>query len=1039
MTSLRMRFNTVGRIWTLAVSAAFIGLLHGSAASSADAPVSYSRDIRPILSNHCYACHGPDEKKREADLRLDVREIAIESAIVPGKADESELLARVTSDDADERMPPASSKKPALTPEQVDLLKRWIDQGANFDRHWAYVTPTRPNVPDVKNGQWPLNPLDRFIAAEHERRGYTPAPEADRRTLIRRLSFDLIGLPPTPEEIDQFVNDDSPGAYERLVDRLLQSKHFGERMAMYWLDVVRYADTNGIHGDNHRDHDLYRDYVIKTFNENKPYDQFTIEQLAGDLFPDATNEQKIASGYNRLNMTTREGGAQAKEYLAKYSADRVRNTSVAFLGSTMGCCECHNHKFDPFTTEDFYSFAAFFADVQETAVGEQKPINLPVFDQTDRTAEIDAEIAKLQKVLDTPTPELDAAQAEWEKTVAAASEKPRWTLLRTTERKSAGGAELALMTDHSILAKGNSPDKDTYSITVQTRLKGITAFRLEVMPYNTLPKQGPGRAGNGNFVLTEFTVEEVDAEGKAHAVELQNPTATFEQKAGGNANPYGFWSIAGAVDADQKGANFGWAIIEEVGKPNNAVFETKEDFGDGEDRTLVFKMHHNYGGQHTIGRFRLAATTDPRPIKALRREGPPDEILDLVAIAPNKRTAEQQQELSAFYRGIAPQLNALRQQIEALEQEKSALASKSMRPILVAMSGNPRTIRVLPRGNWLDDSGPVVEPAAPGFLNPLEVKDRRASRMDLARWIVEPENPLTSRVFVNRLWKLMFGQGLCRSLDDFGAQGTVPSHPELLDWLAVEFIESGWDVKRMLKLMVMSRTYRQSSLATAELRERDPQNIWLARQNRFRLDAEMVRDNALAISGLLVRTISGPSVKPYQPPGYWSHLNFPKREWPNGKGNDLYRRGLYTYWCRTFLHPSLLAFDAPTREESCVQRPRSNTPLQALVLLNDPTYVEAARVFAAQIMREGGGAEKERLDFAYKQALGRPPKPAEVAILSGLLQKHLTQYADDPSAAAEVLKNGDFAAPADLNATELAAWTSVARAILNLHETIARY
>ena len=579
-----------------------------------------------------------------------------------------------------------------------------------------------------------------------------PSPDADPHTLLRRLRFDLTGLPPSLEETDAFAADHSPAAYERAVDRLLASPQFGERMAMYWLDVVRYADSGGYHSDNERSVWLFRDYVVQAFNDNRPFDRFTIEQLAGDLLPGAAREQKIASGYNRLLQTTEEGGAQAKEYTAKYAADRVRNTAAAWLGSTMACCQCHDHKYDPFTMKDFYSFGAFFADVREEPISRQEQTPMPTPEQEARLKQLDAEIALLAK---------------------------------------------------------------------------------------------------------------------------QKPAA---------------------------------------------------------------------------------------------------------------------------------------KKVEELKRQKAQLQAE-IPTTLITQAVPPRTMRILPRGNWQDDSGPVVEPAIPEFLGKIDVKDRRATRLDLARWMVSRENPLVARVLVNRLWMLLFGQGLVRTCGDLGTQGALPSHPELLDWLAVELIDSGWNVKHVMKLMVMSRTYQQTSRSNPDLDRRDPTNTWLARQGRFRLDAEMVRDNALAVSGLLSPRIGGPTVKPYQPAGYWDFLNFPKRQWQDDHGESQYRRGLYTFWQRTFLHPSLLAFDASTREECTVDRPRSNTPLQALALLNDPTYVEASKVFAGRIVREGGRTEAERLRYAYRRAIQREPTAAEAELLTRLYRQHLAQYQADRAAAAALLKVGDAQPP----------------------------
>lgn len=809
-------------------------------ARAAEPQVDYRRDIQPILANRCYACHGPDGAKRQADLRLDVRKVAVRDAIVPGKASESPLVERISSRDPGERMPPPNSKLPPLSAHEVDLIRRWIDQGAKFEAHWAYVKPVRPPVPDVKDTAWPLGPIDRFILRTLEQQGLAPSREADRRTLIRRLSFDLVGLPPKPEEVEAFAADQSPGAYEKLVDRLLASPHYGERMAVYWLDVVRCADTGGYHSDNHRDVWMFRDYVIQAFNANKPFDRFTLEQLAGDLLPQATQERKVASGYNRLLMTTEEGGAQPKEYTAKYAADRARNTASAWLGATMGCAECHDHKYDPYKTRDFYSFEAFFADVKESAVARQPQTLLPTPEQAGKLAALERELAPLRKTVETQTPELDAAQAEWEKVL-----KP-----------------------------------------------------------------------------------------------------------------------------------------EEKGKL-------------------------------------------------------PKEVAAVLDVKLNQRNDEQKRTLSSHFRGLAPQLKPSRERLAELQRKKEEF-EKAVPSTLITETVPPRVVRLLPRGNWMDDSRAIVEPAIPAFLGKLETGARRATRADLAQWLVSRDNPMVARVFVNRLWKLVFGQGIVKTLDDCGTQGALPTHPELLDWLAIEFMDSGWNVKHLLKLMVMSRTYRQVSEAASELHERDPGNQWLARQGVFRLDAEFIRDNALAISGLLSPKIGGPSVKPYQPAGYWDYLNFPKRDYVEDRGEDQYRRGLYTYWQRTFLHPSLLAFDAPTREECTAERARSNTPLQALVLLNDPTYVEAARVFAQRVACDGGSTLEDRLRFAFRQALNRAPRPDEVRVLNGLYEEHFCQYTADEKAAWEVIQVGQSKAPSEISPAELAAWTSITRVLLNLHETITR-
>lgn len=1014
--------------------------------------VEFNRDVRPILSDNCYFCHGPDKNKREADLRLDTQEglahIADDGPVlVAGKPDESLLVRRILAADDGERMPPADSGK-KLTDRDVALLRRWIEQGAKWEGHWSFQPVERPTPPDAKEpratGEEPFarNPIDAFVLAEVARHGLTPSAEADRRTLIRRLSLDLVGLPPTPEEVDAFVADADPLAYERLVDRLLDSPHFGERLAMWWLDLVRYADSVGYHGDQAVSVYPYREYVIASFNANKRFDQFTIEQLAGDLLKNATLEQKVAAGYNRLGMMSAEGGVQPKEYLAKYIAERVRNASGVWMGTTLGCAECHNHKYDPFTTRDFYRFEAFFADIQEQGLysgahesGEWgTSIRVPTLEQTVEIARLDAKLADLRSKLGSPTAELEAAQRAWE-----ANHKPlAWHVLRPAKLASQAGATLTLRDDGSILVSGNLGATDTYTLSIDNPPAGVTALKLEVLADEALPAKGPGRASNGNFVLSEFVVEQrPSGESAPQPIPLAAATASFAQDGFGALQSDGTFALSAAIDGDATGRNQGWAVMPKFAQPHEAVFETKSDIAGGEGQTLVVKLAQNFepAGQHTIGRFRLSAASTPRPVRV--GGGIPADVAAILATPSGSRSAEQRDALAKFYRSIAPALEPVRAEIKATEAARQTL-EKQLPVTLATVSVEPRMIRVLPRGNWMDDSGEAVTPAVPSFLPQPPAKEGRLTRLDLARWLVARENPLTARVTVNRLWKLYFGAGLSRKLDDVGAQGEWPTHPELLDWLASEFVDSGWDIKRTIKLIVTSGTYRQSSAASAQLREADPYNHFLARQSRFRLDAELVRDNALAVSGLLAKKLGGPSVKPYQPPGYWAYLNFPQREWQNGRGDELYRRGLYVHWQRQYLHPALLAFDAPSREECAADRPRSNTPLQSLVLLNDPSYVEAARALAEAMMRRDGDAPGARLDWAFRRASGRNIRDAETKILLALYEKHLAEYRADEAAAKALLSLGAKPAPTDLDRAELAAWTSVARAILNLHETITR-
>ncbi len=849
----------------------------------ASEPLRFNRDIRSILADKCFACHGPDAKTVEGDLRLDLRENAIESAaIVPGNPDESKLVQRVFSTDADELMPPTKAHKP-LTDRERQRLREWIDEGAEYEAHWAYT----PVLGNETNDPTKSTAIDRFISRRLVAAGVEPTPPADKVTLIRRLCLDLTGLTPTLAEVDAFVNDNSADSYEKLVDRLLDSSRYGERMAIYWLDLVRYADTVGYHGDQNVSQSPFRDYVIDAFNSNMPYDRFVREQLAGDLLPDATLMQRVASGYNRLNQTTEEGGSQAKEYLAIYFADRVRNVSQVFMGATLGCAQCHDHKYDPYTTRDFYSLGAFFADLEELGVysgrnrepmirvpSEQQQLQLDAAEQSH--AELNCKYLSLRE-------KLLAAQAGWEAAMIA-----RMAEVRETESE---------WVDDVGLAEGS-----------------------EV---------------NG-MALTQF---------------------------GGLA----YWDKAD------------WTTSEIQ-----------------------------------------------------------QEVADALLIDPAQRNETQSEAVQDYFLANAVALEELKQQLADSDLERKRI-EESAPLTVVSKSVPPREIRVLPRGDWMNDSGEIVGPAIPAFLGKLETEGRRPTRLDLANWLCTPDNPLTSRTLVNRLWSLLFGRGICSSVDDLGGQGSFPSYPDLLDWLAADFVESGWDIKHMLRTIVNSDAYKRSSKPTPTLRSNDPYNDLFARQGRFRIDAEMVRDAALLVSGLLAEKVGGPSVHPYQPVDYYAQLNFPKRTYVADTGFNQYRRGVYTHWQRTFLHPMLKAFDAPSREECTASRSRSNTPLQALALLNDPTFVEAARVFAARIMTEGGSGTQQRIEWAYRSVVSRNPEAAIAGELEQLFNQHRAHYREHVQESQKLIREGTAPVNESLDAAELAAWTSVARVILNLHESIMRY
>ncbi|MCC6793724.1 MAG: DUF1553 domain-containing protein [Candidatus Hydrogenedentes bacterium] len=1014
----------------------------GAAAPDPNAPkkvasLTYNRFIHPILADNCFTCHGPDKNARKGDLRLDVREAALEThegraAIVPGNSGASELVRRITSSKADDLMPPTNSGH-ALKPEQIAALTKWIDDGAEYEPHWSYLPVVRPEVPSTSSDAWSKNPVDRFVLANLDVHGLKPSPEADRITLIRRASLDLIGLPPTPDEVDAFVNDTAPDAYEKLIDRLLASPQYGERMAVSWLDWVRYADTNGYHGDEPRIVWPYRDYVIKAFNENMPFDRFTIEQLAGDLLPNATREQKIASGYNRLNQLTAEGGAQAAEYVQKYMADRIRTTTSVWMGSTFGCAECHDHKFDPTTMKDFYSLGAFFADVNEkgvyTAGGPWDPtLPLPDEAQAAEQSTLESSIASLEQSLDTPTDALAAAQQAWEAAHRAelAAAYNDWTMLLPESVTAEGGATPTAGNDLIVTVSGADPATNVYNVTLPVNQPAITGLRLELF---THPKSGKlSRAGgNGNIILSGFDVALTSAPDQV--IPIASAQADYEQPN---------YPIAAALDADPK---TGWAVSghEVKGINHFALFTFAQPIAGGPGTKLIVRLkQESEFPNHTILKFRLSATTVATP-KLVSTASANATISAILLKDASARTVEDNTELAKHYRSIAPELEATRAELKA-KQDRLAALNKEIPTMLVANSISPREVKILPRGNFLDTSGDVVQPATPHYLPQLQITDRRANRLDLAQWLVSRENPVTARTTVNRFWEMYFGSGLSKVLDDLGARGEWPVNADTLDWLSAEFMDSGWDVKHIVRLMVTSATYRQSSSVTTDLNATDPFNRLYARQSTYRLAAEEVRDSALRIAGLLSPKLGGRTVFPYQPDGYYADCNTfsePAR-WLTSPGEDQYRRGLYTFWKRSFLHPSMLAFDAPTREECTAERVISNTPLQALALLNDPSYVEASRVFAEHIMKDGGATPESRIQFAFRRALSRNASADEIAVLTALCKKHYDEFSKEPDMAKQAISVGQAPVPAEVNVAELAAWTSVARTILNLHETITR-
>jgi hypothetical protein len=1005
-----------------------------STAFAADAPVpakiEFNRDVRPILSDNCFYCHGPDKNHRKAKLRLDIREEALaKEAFVPGKADESELIKRIVlAADDDDLMPPKDSNK-KLSARDKEVLKKWIAQGANYQLHWAYEKPVKAAIPAGKNG------VDVLVQKRLSEIGLKPSPEADKRALIRRLYFDLIGLPPTPEQVKAFENDKSPDAYAKLVDSLFKNPHYGERMAINWLDQVRFADTIGYHSDNPHNVWPYRDYVIKSFNTNKRFDRFTLEQIAGDLLPDANQESRVGSAFNRLLLTTEEGGAQAKDYEQRMLTDRVRAVGNAWLGQTTGCCQCHDHKFDPLTQRDFYSMGAFFADIKEPILGRREP-GMVVLDAEGekKQADIAKRLAAAKSEFDKPMPELAAAQSEWEKKSREAIESNgAWQMVKPVSAASLKkNIDFKLGKDgiaRGVIDKKRNERKqndgtDSYMITAKLP-QGTTGLRLDALK-EKLP--GVGLSSNGNFVLSEVTLVSGAKKRKAAPIKIASATATYQQ---------GNFPAANAIDGIANKKDNGWGVLGGTGADQSLYLELTEPIAEA-DETVTLTLMFGWGDNHEIANLRLNSTTATKPIRAPGTSLPDKEIADILKLDAAKRTAPQKQKLASAYKQVAPQLASLRTKLATIEKEKADFEANAPKCIVSVSDTNKRTVRILPRGNWMDESGQVVKASLPGYLPKPTIEGRDLTRLDLAQWLVSKDNPLTARTVMNRLWAQLFGTGISKVLSDLGAQGEPPVNGPLLDWLACEFMDSGWDYQHMVKLIVTSATYKQVSTATKELVAADPYNRECARQSPFRLDAELVRDNALAISGLLVQKIGGPSVKPYQPAKYWDNLNFPAREWENDSGEGLYRRGLYTWWQRSFTHPSMLAFDAPSREECTSERNRSNIPQQALVLLNDPTYVEAARVFAARILSECKGDAKQRITWAWQQALQRDPSADELKTITSLVQKHLADYTKDAAAADELLKTGAAPVAKDLNKSELAAWTHVARVLLNLHETITR-
>jgi hypothetical protein len=1176
--------------------------------------IDFNRDIRAILSDNCFTCHGPDDKERKAKLRFDIKEEALkpaksgDHAIVPGDVAKSTLITRLVTKDPDEVMPPPKTGK-KLSAQQIELFKRWIQEGAKFEGHWAFAKPERPAPPPVKNAKWPRSDIDRFILARLEKEGLKPSSEADRATLLRRVTLDLTGLPPTLAEVDAFLADRSADAYEKVVGRLLGSPRYGEHMAKYWLDAARYADSHGYHIDSERSMWKWRDWVVEAFNQNKPYDQFTIEQLAGDLLPDPTADQKVGSGYVRANMSTGEGGAIEAEYQCKYTFDRVETTGTMWLGLTLTCARCHTHKYDPITQREYYGLYSFFNSLNESVMDGNKPnpdpfMRLPTPEQARRQLELKKLVADGQGKIDAPAPALDTAQAAWETKWHDKLSKG-WTTLQPVSVVStvSNGPTFKTLEDQSILAEGSNPESDVQEVIVRFGNEAsIAALRLEALPHESLPKKGSSRADDGVFRLSEFEAEIVvppkpvkdwkegdpPAESKdAKQDEAPKPkklkftqavasaaasTREIDKAIDGKADTG--WGVEAGASAEPQTALFALAdpvkapkdselrikLRYEASKSKRAIghfrlaaaqndelvrllnppkaepwqvigpFKTeglrhgftnayepekdidlkktfagvreeikwnaKPEFEDGKNNTLVQDLHGIHGAYYLYRMLKVPAARkldlSLRADEALKlwvndklvaeraEEKPGDGLLrvtvelkkgenkfllkvvtvqgaayftfskslgdtdtvpaDIAAVlaTATKLSGPQAAKVRNFYRREhSPEFQQLFEKMDRWKEEDAAI-DKAIPVTMVAKEmEKPRETFMLVRGEY-DKKGDKVEPGVPAILPPLPA-GAPTNRLGLAKWLMDPSHPLTARVTVNRFWQQYFGVGFVKTAEDFGVQGENPSHPELLDWLSTEFIRTGWDVKQLQRLIVTSAAYRQTSKASPELRARDPENRLMARGPRFRVDGEVVRDTALAVSGLLVEKRGGRSVKPYEPSGLWEAVSFNNsQKYVPDKDDNQYRRSLYTYWKRQSPPPNMLLFDAPTREYCVVRRPRTNTPLQALALMNDVQFVEASRAFAQRILLEGGPGMNDRLAYAFRLATSRKPGADELKVLRDALDQQLADYRKDTGAAEKLLGVGSFKASGSLNQSELAAWTTIASMILNLDETVTK-
>lgn len=992
-------------------------------AAHGEEAIDFDRQIRPILSNACFTCHGPDEARREADLRLDREDSAKASVIVAGHPDESELIRRITSEDEFERMPPVDAKQ-QLTPAQIELLKQWISAGAPWTQHWSFVPPQAAPLPEVSDPHWPRNAIDRFILKRLDREHLTPSAPANKETILRRVTLDLTGLPPTREELDAFLADDSPDAYEKVVDQLFSSPRYGEHMALEWLAAARYADTNGYQEDGTRTNWPWRDWVIRTMNENLPFDKFTIYQLAGDLLPEPTQDQLIATGFNRNHALNGEGGRNPEESRVEYVMDRVDTTTTVWLGLTVGCARCHDHKYDPITHKDFYRFYAYFNSIDENGGIDNFPIAKPVLalpteEEKAKVADLRDKIAKAEKEIDGLPAATTVQKTEWasfaKMWLDAEKQDTLWQPLKGAEITTKEGSETKVLQDNSVLVTKLADSNEDYTLTIPLSAGTHYGLRLEGMKHESLYQGLFSTAISGDFRVTSIEVEF-----NGEKVKLIDPRSNVP----GGDGPY-----APLDDNGKTGFTAGKAR-ETTNTPTwMARFEKPLEGGHDDAKLLVRIRNESFDSYAPICRFRVSLTEFPHPTLE-KNLGLPAETIAALGTPAEDRTEEQLALIAAQTRVHLSW--ALRENIRECEEEIKAQEQSFLKTMVMGDRAEPRDTYLLNRGVWdAPDTSEKLFPNIPECLPPLP-EGAAQNRLTLAKSLVDPSHPLTSRVTVNRYWQHFFGTGLVKTSEDFGVQGERPVHPELLDWLAVEFIRSGWDVKALHKMIVMSATYRQSSDMTPKLAERDLYNRLLARGPRFRMTAQALRDQALALSGLLVEKTGGPGVMPYQPPGVWEDFSLGKISYQQGQGDDLYRRSVYTFWRRS-VGPTTF-FDNAGRQVCTVRPSLTNTPLHALTLLNDTTFVEAARVLAERVLREAGPSPSERVSHAFRLATCREPSDQELENLLKALKFLLDEYGANPLTAKEFIEVGEAPRDEQLDAVEVAAYGSLMNAILNLDE-----